>query len=70
MCAACREAHSKTRLTKSHVIVDVKEPVMIHPLQEGGEGRKETEGYLISVYRCPTRLPQQGPQGAQEVQGQ
>ena len=33
MCGSCKEAHSKTRLTKNHVILDVEPPACQHPLQ-------------------------------------
>ena len=58
MCSTCTDAHRNTRLTKNHRISSVPEPVMNHPLKEEvrEEGR-EDESYLISIYRCPTRIP-------------
>ena len=57
MCDACREAHTKTRLTKSHVVEEVEGPAFYHPILDDEQGgRGEDEAYLISVYRCPTRV--------------
>ena len=57
MCAECTEAHRNTRLTKSHTLNPVPDPVINHPLKEEvEEDKKGEERYLISVYRCPTKV--------------
>jgi len=68
LCDACREAHTKTRLTKSHVVEEVEGPAFYHPILDDEQGgRGEDEAYLISVYRCPTRVqPNQDDQEPEE----
>lgn len=57
LCEACMEAHSKTRVTKNHVIEPINPPVIHHPRKDAAEGREvkgDSEGYLIRIYRCGT----------------
>jgi len=72
MCSQCCQAHSQTRLTKSHVVKDIKPPVLKHPRIDAAEGKKirsKDEKYLIDVYRCPTKLPDQSEQEDEEYSG-
>jgi len=72
MCAQCREAHGQTRLTKSHKIVDIQPPALHHPRKDEEEGKKikkNDEKYLLSVYRCPTQLPEDVEQQEEEYTG-
>ena len=57
LCESCVDAHRKTKLTKNHVIIDVAPPIINHPRKDAAEGRevkKESEGYLVRIYRCGT----------------
>ena len=46
MCEACREAHTKTRLTKGHEVEAIKDAAFYHPVlddQQGGRGEDQVE---------------------------
>ena len=57
LCESCVDAHKKTKLTKNHTINDVSPPIINHPRKDAAEGRevkKDSEGYLVRIYRCGT----------------
>ena len=57
LCASCVEAHRKTKLTKNMVITEVSPAIINHPRKDAAEGRevkKDSEGYLVRIYRCAT----------------
>ena len=57
LCQSCKDAHSKTRVTKSHTVEDIAPPIIHHPRKDAAEGREvkpESEGYLVRIYRCGT----------------
>ena len=57
LCASCVEAHKKTKLTKNMVITEVSPAIINHPRKDAAEGRevkKDSEGYLVRIYRCGT----------------
>ena len=60
------EAHKKTKLTKEHNITEVPAPIINHPRKDAAEGRevkKDSEGYLVRIYRCGTIMGK-GDQGS------
>jgi len=70
LCEVCTEAHSKTRVTKNHVIDRVDPPIIHHPRKDAAEGREvkgDSEGYLIRIYRCGTIKGKGNKEGEDEV---
>ena len=59
LCGVCEEAHSKTRLTKSHTIHQLAAPPTAHPRLDEAEGRKVASYNQIlqaQAYPTPPRI--------------